>query len=224
MAAEIISGIYEIVNLVNGKRYVGSSIDVRRRWAQHRAHLQAGTHHCPPLQRAWRRYGEASFRFDLIERCGRTSLVETEQAHLDGGRSDYNVAQAAGYRTFLGMRHSPETIAKMSEAHRGNTRTKGKPRCREAVEATAAAHRGMKRSAETCSKISAAMLGKKMLPRGEEHRRRISEAQKGKPKAPEHLAALQAGRMRRVYTDEQRAAISAASKAAWARRKAAIAT
>lgn len=220
MAAAKISGIYEIVNTENSKRYVGSSVDIRRRWAQHRARLNSGEHHCPPLQRAWDKYGAAAFDFRIVEQCERDRLIAVEQRILDQAAPEYNVARAAGYRTFLGLRHRQDTIAKMSEAHRGNTRTKGKPRNRSAVEATASAHRGMKRSDETRAKISEAMKGKKRPPRSDECRRKLSEANKGKPKSAEHLAALQAGRARRVYTQEQRTAIAAASKAAWARRKA----
>lgn len=215
-----VPGVYEIVNTANGKRYIGSSVNIARRWAQHRARLAAGSHHCPPLQRAWAKYGEATFEFRIISQCEREEIIAAEQALLDARRPEYNVARAAGFRTFLGLRHSPETIEKMSAAHRGNTRTKGTVRPRTAVDATAAAHRGMKRSAETREKISAAMSGKKRGPRSDEHRARLSAAMKGKPKSAEQMAALQAGRARRVYTDEQRAAIGRASREAWARRKA----
>lgn len=35
------SGIYEITNLINGKRYVGSAVNMYRRWYAHRWHLEA---------------------------------------------------------------------------------------------------------------------------------------------------------------------------------------
>ena len=83
MAAEKISGIYEIVNTVNGKRYIGSSVNIKTRWSQHRVRLSSGDHHCPPLQRAWVKYGSDAFEFRVIERCGRDVLVSLEQSYLD---------------------------------------------------------------------------------------------------------------------------------------------
>lgn len=221
MAKAKITGIYEIVNTVNGKRYIGSSVNIKTRRGQHMCRLRAGDHHCPPLQRAWNKYGEDAFSFNILEVVLDGDIVEIEQGYLDRLNPDYNVAKAAGYRTFLGLKHSKKTLAKMSKAHMGNTRTKGMKRSREAIEATAAAHRGMKRSKETRAAISAARTGTKMPPRTEEHRRNIGAANKGRVISAEHMAALQAGRKARVYTEEQKAAIGAKTKAAWARRKAA---
>ncbi len=36
MAREVICGIYKITNLVNGKIYIGQSLDVYRRFSQHK--------------------------------------------------------------------------------------------------------------------------------------------------------------------------------------------
>jgi len=61
------SGVYQIINLVNGKCYIGSSVNIKKRWAEHIANLQRGTHHCQHLQRAWNKYGESNFDFEMIE-------------------------------------------------------------------------------------------------------------------------------------------------------------
>lgn len=53
MVAEASSGIYEIVNTINGKRYVGSAVSLKRRWVDHRRDLRAGKHHSRHLQNAW---------------------------------------------------------------------------------------------------------------------------------------------------------------------------
>jgi group I intron endonuclease len=221
MADPTDSGIYEIVNTINGKRYVGSAKNFAKRWAAHRSKLRIGGHHCGHLQRAWSRYGEAAFSFVVLERCAVALLIEREQAAIDSLRPDYNHAKVAGHRTFLGLKHSPETLAKMAAAHRGNTRTKGKPRNREAVDKTAAAHRGMRRSAETRARISAAAKGRKRAPFSPETRAKLSAAMKARAPNPERVAKMAATKRGSKLTEEHKAAIGAASKAAWERRKAA---
>ena len=61
------SGIYAIVNCVNGKRYVGSAVNFRRRLYGHRSHLRRGTHHNHHLQTAWVKYGHDAFVFFILE-------------------------------------------------------------------------------------------------------------------------------------------------------------
>jgi group I intron endonuclease len=166
------SGIYEIVNLVNGKRYVGSAVDTTRRWQDHRSCLKRGKHHCHILQKAWRKYGEEAFAFRIIEWCDPSALIDCEQAALDRLKPEYNICPLAG--SSRGVRHTaearanmsraqkfhwskpeakaaqlervrrPENRAKSSLAHRGNTYALGKPR-----------------SPEVRAKISAALSGTK---------------------------------------------------------------
>ena len=110
------SGIYEIVNTVNGKRYVGSALNFRQRWHGHRSRLNQGRHHSRHLQASWDKYGEAAFAFRIIERCGRDTLLEREQHHIDQG-CEYNVSRTAG--SPLGVKHSVEARKRMSEARAG---------------------------------------------------------------------------------------------------------
>lgn len=88
------TGIYEIVNTVNGKRYVGSAASFASRWRVHRHHLRKGKHHSVALQRAWDKYGEGSFIFRAIEHCGKSDLIVREQYHIDQG-CDYNCSPTA---------------------------------------------------------------------------------------------------------------------------------
>lgn len=83
MAKQKICGVYKITNLVNGKIYVGSSKDIESRWKQHRDKLNKGTHDNPHLQRAWGKYGEDNFKFEVIEECERTIQFEREQFYLN---------------------------------------------------------------------------------------------------------------------------------------------
>ncbi len=57
-----------IKNRVNGKRYIGESIDIQHRFCQHKNELRKGTHHSERLQKEWNKYGEKAFRFSVVER------------------------------------------------------------------------------------------------------------------------------------------------------------
>ena len=85
VSMEVISGIYEIVNTVNGKRYVGSSKDIYGRWVQHQNELKKEKHHNPHLQNAWKLYGKESFNFYILEQTNNDiqTLFECEQYWYD---------------------------------------------------------------------------------------------------------------------------------------------
>ena len=55
------SGIYLIVNLVNGKRYIGSSVDIYNRLHDHLSNLKHNRAHNAHLQAAWNKYGDKAF-------------------------------------------------------------------------------------------------------------------------------------------------------------------
>lgn len=110
------SGIYAVVLIASGKRYVGSAADVVLRWTVHRYHLRRGTHHCQHLQRAWTKYGEKKFRFETLERCPVAVLDEREQYHMDATPRGSLMNCQPLARTARGYRHTPETKRKMAEA------------------------------------------------------------------------------------------------------------
>lgn len=61
------SGIYKIINLKTNKLYIGSSINIYRRYHEHKRGLNAGTHINKHLQYAFNKYGKESFKFRYIE-------------------------------------------------------------------------------------------------------------------------------------------------------------
>jgi group I intron endonuclease len=82
--AGAVSGIYAIKNTKTGDIYIGSSVTVHQRWYSHRSHLRRGIHHSPKLQRAWKKYGEDAFSFDILEVVPDASeLFAREQRWLD---------------------------------------------------------------------------------------------------------------------------------------------
>ena len=74
-------GIYSISCTAEDRVYIGSSINIDRRWQEHRRRLNKGAHHCEQLQLAWDAYGDESFTFAVVELC--ENIVLAEQYWLD---------------------------------------------------------------------------------------------------------------------------------------------
>jgi len=83
-------GIYKITNIINNKCYYGSSKNVEKRWRDHKNQLNRNSHINSKLQRAWNKYGENSFIFEIVEECEKTKLFEIEQKYLNL-EPDYNI-------------------------------------------------------------------------------------------------------------------------------------
>ena len=73
-------GIYKITNILDKKCYIGSSVNVKKRFSEHRRDLNKNSHHSYHLQRAWNKYGESQFQFQILEICiNESALIEKEQ-------------------------------------------------------------------------------------------------------------------------------------------------
>ena len=114
------SGIYKIVNLKNGKMYVGSSKSIKDRWWEHRKFLRENRHPSPRLQNSWNKHKEENFVFLIIEVVKDfNKLIEREQYWLDYFQSfreekGFNIRIKA--KSNLGMVHTAETRAKIGKA------------------------------------------------------------------------------------------------------------
>lgn len=118
-----IPAIYSITNKQNGKIYIGSAVQRFSRWAVHKKGLRNNNHSNRHLQRAWNKYGENSFTFDVIEDVpDKNMLLEREQYWMDHYKSyddryGYNIAKIAG--SSLGVRFSDAIKKKFSEIRLG---------------------------------------------------------------------------------------------------------
>ena len=59
-------GVYMIKNKVNGKFYIGSSVDIQKRWINHRVDLRNNKHHSFQLQQDCSEYGQDNFEFLIL--------------------------------------------------------------------------------------------------------------------------------------------------------------
>lgn len=201
--------IYKIRNVVNGKFYVGSAVDTRTRFRQHRRLLRKNIHHCKHLQAAWNKYGEDAFRFEVVEYVsGREELEPREEVWLvehAGQPYCYNSGRSARapWRGTKGSGLSPLTGATISQERKDRLREatleqwqtsdprtgrKHSPETIEKIKAKVHAALSEGRggrfipSEETRAKMSASLKGNQNAKghvRSEEHRRKLSEAQMG---------------------------------------------
>lgn len=152
------TGIYAIINLDTGKRYIGSTAEsFKRRWSRHKQQLRNNKHHSPHLQASWNKHTEFRFEFKILEFVKPEHCLIREQWWIDlfgvcDSELGYNICPTAG--SPLGRKTSEETKLKMSLANQGKTL-----------------------SEEHKLKISLTSKGKKL---SEEHKLKLSLTNKGK--------------------------------------------
>lgn len=132
----IISSIYKITNLSNGKFYIGSSCDTLSRIYNHNLQLSKGNHDNLHLQRSWNKHGKEKFLFEIIQLCPKEYLLKLEQWFIDNLKPKYNMCKIANSRkniviseetrkrlslSHLGIKPSLETREKMSNTRKGKS-------------------------------------------------------------------------------------------------------
>lgn len=205
------SGIYAIINVVNGKCYVGSAVNLERRWREHRRQLKSGAHPNRYLQSAWLKYGEGSFEFSVLMDCSHERLIEEEQKAMDRMAPEYNLSPTAG--STLGFKFSEESRAKLSRSMMGKGR--GVARDPALVAKTAEAHRGKVRPPETGRKISEKLKGRQRDPA---HVEAAASKLRGRKRPPEEVKHLIGNKHAcgQVFSDERRASMAAATREQYA--------
>lgn len=131
------SGIYRFINKNSGKSYVGSALDLSKRFRVYYSLLSLEKYgKKSKIYSALLKYGYSQFSLEILEYCTPEKCIEREQYYLDLLRPEYNILLKAG--SSLGFTHSEEALIKMS-----------------------AVHKGKRVLAETRVKISTAMKGRK---------------------------------------------------------------
>lgn len=200
------SVIYQIKNNKDGKIYIGSAVDRRKRFSLHRYQLRRNKHANNFLQRAWNKHGEHNFEFQVLEMVVPDNLIEREQYYLDTlqpfAPNGYNICKIAG--STLGRKRTQYEKDHLSRLNKGKKlpqwiKDKMKAaspfkRKRPQTEATKQKIRLIRlknahlyETQEYRNKLSNSLKGR---IKSEETRRKLSLTHKGIKKTPEHIAKL----------------------------------
>ena len=83
------SGVYMITNKVNGKRYIGSSIDISSRISSH-MNREARKQNTEFYKEAYK-YGRDGFEYTVLEECSQEDLLERETYYFELLEPEYNM-------------------------------------------------------------------------------------------------------------------------------------
>ena len=91
-----ICAVYKITNVIIGDFYIGSSKDVKERWANHKK--PSVWKNCPnnPLYQDMQKYGVENFVFEVLAEVEPEELKETEQKFIEILKPTYNNINAKG--------------------------------------------------------------------------------------------------------------------------------
>jgi group I intron endonuclease len=78
-----LSGIYRIKNIITGDCYVGSAVNIERRWKKHQWMLKANRHCNPKLQNSYNKYGVDAFKYEIFEIFPEEYIIQREQERID---------------------------------------------------------------------------------------------------------------------------------------------
>lgn len=92
-----ISGVYKITNTVTGDFYIGSSKDVKHRWACHKCPSRWNEHPNNPLYKDMKKYSLDKFIFEILEEVKPEYLKEAEQKFIETLKPTYNSIRANGW-------------------------------------------------------------------------------------------------------------------------------
>lgn len=95
-------GIYKITNKINNKIYIGQSVNIKSRWADHKKNAFNANYkeYNKYLYRAFRKYGLENFTFEIIEECSREELNDRENYYIlyyHSNEEEYGYNTTSGY-------------------------------------------------------------------------------------------------------------------------------
>ena len=120
------TGIYLITNKINGKIYIGQSIDIHRRYSEHKRSGQPEKYSHKgerdlnsPIHLAMQKYGVENFTLSILEECSKEQLNEKQKYWIKKYNScdktiGYNVSE--GGQDKVGAKGEFHSQAKLTQA------------------------------------------------------------------------------------------------------------
>ena len=143
------AGIYRWVNKVNGKTYIGSSVNLARRFRVYydlsflSVRLEKAKSH---IYSAILKHGYSNFQLEILEYCTKENAISREQYYIDLLNPEYNLNSTAGSR--LGAKLSEESRLKKSQAAQGHKHTE------ETKNLISLANKGINNESSTNGEVS----------------------------------------------------------------------
>ena len=91
-----ISAVYKITNTITGDFYIGSSKDVKQRWAHHKIPSMWNRYSNNPMYQDMIKYGVDKFVFQILAEVEEGSLKVIEQQFIEKLQPAYNNYNAKG--------------------------------------------------------------------------------------------------------------------------------
>lgn len=111
------SGIYMWTNKLNGKVYVGSSVDLRRRLLEYYNVNRILNEKSMPINVALLKYGYQNFAFTILEFCDIDRLMSREKYFFEIYSPEYNILKTPGSPDRgSGWKHSEAAIENLTAA------------------------------------------------------------------------------------------------------------
>ena len=93
---EKISGIYKITNTITNDFYIGSSKNMKQRWAVHKCKSSWNKQPNNPMYQDMQKYGVDKFAFEILAEVEEDKLKEAEQQFIETLKPTYNNYNAKG--------------------------------------------------------------------------------------------------------------------------------
>lgn len=114
-----ISAVYKIVNTVTGEFYIGSSVDVKQRWAVHKCRAKWKKYPNSPLYQDMQKYGVDKFRFQILAPVMPEYLKQVEQELIEMLKPTYNQMYAKGQNVERIKATNRKAIKKYNQSEKG---------------------------------------------------------------------------------------------------------